>query len=240
MKKTVLITGASRGIGREAAREFYKNGYNVAINYNKSEEAAIELGKELEGSLLVRGDVSCEDDVKLMVDKVLEHFGRIDVLVNNAGISSFNLVGDISLDEWESLFKVNVTGTFLACKYASKHMVQNHSGCIINMASIWGISGSSCESCYSASKGAVIAFTKSLAKELGPSNIRVNAIAPGFIDTDMNKAISREDAKAFADETPLGKIGTPKDVADLTLFLADEKASFITGQIIGCDGGAII
>ena len=240
MKKTVLITGASRGIGAQIAREFHKNGYNVAINYNKSEEEAEKLSKELDGSFLIKGDVSCEEDVKRMVDSVLNKFGRIDVLVNNAGISSFSLVSDISLEEWENLFKVNVTGTFLMCKYASKQMVQNHSGCIINMASIWGISGSSCESCYSASKGAVIAFTKSLAKELGPSNIRVNAISPGFIDTDMNKAISKEDAKAFADETPLGKIGTPKDVADLTLFLADEKASFITGQIIGCDGGAII
>ncbi len=240
MKKTVLITGASRGIGAQMAREFHKNGYNVAINYNKSEEKAIELSKELEGSLLVRGDVACEDDVKRMIDKVLEHFGSIDVLVNNAGISSFNLVSDISLDEWENLFKVNVTGTFLACKYVSKHMVQNHSGCIINMASIWGISGSSCESAYSASKGAVIAFTKSLAKELGPSNIRVNAIAPGFIDTDMNKCISKEDTKAFTDETPLGRIGTPKDVADLAVFLAGEGSSFITGQIIACDGGAII
>lgn len=240
MKKTVIITGASRGIGAQIAREFHKNGYNVAINYNKSEEEAEKLSKELDGSFLIKGDVSCEEDVKRMVDSVLNKFGRIDVLVNNAGISSFNLVSDISLEEWENLFKVNVTGTFLMCKYASKQMVQNHSGCIINMASIWGISGSSCESCYSASKGAVIAFTKSLAKELGPSNIRVNAISPGFIDTDMNKCISKEDAKVFADETPLGRIGTPKDVANLTLFLADEKASFITGQIIGCDGGAII
>lgn len=240
MKKTVLITGASRGIGKEIAREFYKNGYNVAINYNKSEEAALELSKELEESLLVKADVSCEEDVKRMVESVLEHFGRIDVLVNNAGVSSFNLVGDISLDEWESLFKINVTGTFLACKYVSKNMVQNHSGCIINMASIWGVTGSSCESCYSASKGAVIAFTKALAKELGPSNIRVNAIAPGFIDTDMNKSISKEDTKAFIDETPLGRIGTPKDVASLAAFLAGEGASFITGQIIGCDGGAVI
>ena len=240
MKKTVLITGASRGIGRETARAFYKNGYNVVINYNNSENDALELTKELEGSLLVKGDVSCEDDVKQMIEKTIRHFGSIDVLVNNAGVSSYNLVSDISLDEWESLFKINVTGTFLACKYASKMMIQNHSGCIINMASIWGITGSSCESCYSASKGAVIAFTKSLAKELGPSNIRVNAIAPGFIDTDMNKGISKEDAKAFACETPLGRIGTVREVSDVAVFLASEGASFITGQIIGCDGGAVI
>lgn len=240
MKKTVLITGASRGIGAQIAREFYKNGYNVAINYNKSEEAAQKLAKELEGSLLVKGDVSREEDVKSVIDSVTEAFGSIDVLVNNAGVSSFNLVGDISLDEWESLFGVNVTGAFLATKYASKIMVKNHTGCIINITSIWGISGSSCESSYSASKGAVIAFTKSLAKELGPSNIRVNAIAPGFIDTDMNRCISKEDAQAFIDETPLGRIGTPEDVANLASFLADDKASFITGQIIGCDGGAVI
>lgn len=240
MKKTVLITGASRGIGAQIARKFHKNGYNVVINYNKSEEKAKNLSEELDGSLLIKGDISCEEDVIRMIDKTIEHFGKIDVLVNNAGVSSFNLVGDISLEEWENLFKINVTGTFLACKHASKHMVQNKSGCIINMASIWGLSGSSCESAYSASKGAVIAFTKSLAKELGPSNIRVNAISPGFIDTDMNKCISKEDARAFTDETPLERIGTTEDVAGLALFLAGDGASFITGQIIGCDGGAVI
>ena len=216
MKKTVLITGASCGIGAEIARKFYNKGYNVAINYNRSEEKAKELSKELKGSIIIKGDVSCEKDVCDMVKAVVAAFGRIDVLVNNAGISSFNLLTDISGEEWDKIFSV------------------------INISSIWGISGASCESCYSASKGAVISFTKSLAKELGPSGICVNSVAPGFIDTDMNKNISIEDKEAFKDETPLLKIGNKADVANAVLFLASEEADFITGQILTVDGGVII
>ncbi len=240
MAKTVLITGSSRGIGAAIAELFYKNGYNVAINYNNSEKEAVELFERLPGSLLLKGDVSVQEDAEKMVEKTVSHFGSIDVLVNNAGISSFNLLCDITLNEWEKLFSVNVTGTFLMSKYAAKHMIRQHHGKIINISSIWGISGASCESCYSASKGAVIAFTKALAKELGPSGISVNCIAPGFIDTDMNKNISPEDTQAFANETALGRIGTPLEVAKAALFLASENADFITGQILGVDGGAII
>ena len=240
MSKTVLITGSSRGIGAAIAELFYENGYNVAINYNKSEKEAKVLEEKLTGSLLLRGDVSLEEDVKKMVEQTVAHFGKIDVLINNAGISQTGLLQDVSLEEWEKLFSINVTGTFLMSKYAVKNMIANHSGKIINISSIWGISGASCESCYSASKGAVIAFTKALAKELGSSGITVNCVAPGFIDTDMNRNISSEDAQAFADETPLGRIGTPLEVAKTVLFLASDNASFITGQIIGCDGGAII
>lgn len=240
MKKTVLITGASRGIGAEIARTFYNKGYNVAINYNKSEDDAQKLEKELPGSILIKGDISDEEDVKKIVQNVISSFGRIDVLINNAGISSFNLLTDISVEEWDKIFSVNVKGTFLASKYTVKDMLHYHNGKIINIASIWGINGSSCESCYSASKGAVIAFTKALAKELGPSGICVNCIAPGFIDTEMNKNISEEDREAFKNETPLLEIGKKSDVANAALFLASDEAGFITGQILSVDGGVTI
>ena len=240
MSKTVFISGGSRGIGAAAARLFYKNGYNVAFNYNKSEEHAAALLRELPGSIALQGDISCEESVCAMIEKTIAHFGRLDVLINNAGVSFSSLVTDISLSEWEQLFSVNVTGTFLASKYAAKHMIKNHSGKIINTSSIWGVSGASCESCYSASKGAVIAFTKALAKELGPSGITVNCVAPGLIDTDMNSGLSPEDVRSFCEDTPLGKAGRAEDVAETLLFLASEGADFITGQILGCDGGAVI
>ncbi len=240
MSKTVLITGGSRGIGKSAAQLFYKNGYNVVINYNNSEKEALELSQKLSGSLAVKCDISNENDVKEMLQKVIAHFGKIDVVINNAGVSFSKLVTETTIADWESLFGVNVTGTFLVSKYAAEHMIKNHSGKIINVSSIWGVSGASCEACYSASKGAVISFTKALAKELGPSGITVNAVAPGFIDTDMNKNISPEDREAFREETPLGKIGTPEDVSNLLLFLASDGADFITGQVIGIDGGAIL
>lgn len=240
MSKTVFITGSSRGIGAATAKLFYNNGYNVVINYNNSETEALKLQKELQGSLILKGNVSKEKDVSEMIAKTVSHFGSVDVLVNNAGISVVNLLTDTTLEEWETLFSVNVTGTFLASKYAAKEMIKNHSGKIINISSIWGVSGACMESCYSASKGAVIAFTKALAKELGPSGISVNCVAPGFIDTDMNNDVEEADRKAFCDETPLGRIGTPEEVAKTILFLASDNASFITGQIIGVDGGVII
>lgn len=240
MSKTVFITGSSRGIGAAAAQIFYKNGYNVVINYNNSESDALALAELLPGSLVLKGNVSNEKDVQTMFEKAIAHFGKIDVLINNAGVSVYSLVTDTPLTEWERLFSVNVTGTFLASKYAARHMISNHSGKIINVSSIWGVSGAACESCYSASKGAVIAFTKALAKELGPSGITVNCVAPGFIDTDMNSDISPDDTKSFCDETPLGRIGTAEEVAKTMLFLASDDAGFITGQVIGCDGGAII
>ena len=240
MNKTVFITGGARGIGKALTELFYKNGYNVAVNYSNSEKEASALKEKLAGILILKGDVSKEDDVRIMIDNAVSHFGKIDVLINNAGVCMSSLVTDISEKEWDRIFDINVKGTFLCTKYASKNMIHNHSGTIINISSIWGISGASCESCYSASKGAVIAFTKAVAKELGLSGIRVNCIAPGFINTDMNKNISPEDRQAFADETPLGRIGTPNEVAETALFLASDKASFITGQIIGCDGGVII
>ncbi len=237
MTKTVFITGGARGIGRAVAECFCNNGYNVAINYNHSEKEALALKEMFPGMTLLQGDVSKESDVRRMIDGVVSQFGKIDVLVNNAGICFSSLVTDIELSDWERLFAVNVTGTFLCSKYAAKNMIQKHSGNIINISSIWGVGGASCESCYSASKGAVISFTKALAKELGPSGIRVNSVSPGFIDTDMNKNVSEEDTRAFADDTALCRIGSAQEVAKTVLFLASDEASFITGQILGCDGG---
>ena len=207
---------------------------------NKSEKKAELLSKELPGSLLIKADVSKEKDVQEMIEKTISHFGKIDVLINNAGISIVKLLSDTTLADWENLFSVNVTGVFLTSKYVAKHMISNHSGKIINISSIWGISGASCESCYSASKGAIIAFTKALAKELGPSGITVNCVTPGFIDTDMNSDVSPEDRETFCEATPLGRVGTSKEVANTLLFLASENADFITGQVLGCDGGAVI
>lgn len=240
MSKTVFITGSSRGIGAAIAKAFHQSGYNIVINYNRSEKEAIAISGSLSGSLLLKGDVSKEADVKEMIEKTVSHFGSIDVLVNNAGVSVVNLLTDTTIEEWERLFSINVTGTFLASKYAAKEMIKNHSGKIINISSIWGVSGASMESCYSASKGAVIAFTKALAKELGPSGITVNCVAPGFIDTDMNSDVTENDRALFCEETPLGRIGTTEEVAKTVLFLASDNASFITGQILGVDGGVIV
>ena len=240
MSKTVFVSGGARGIGRAIAELFYEKGYNVAVNYNSSEKEALSMKEKMPGILILKGDVASESDVKNMIESAIAHFGRIDVFVNNAGICIPSLITDMSLSDWEKVFSVNVTGTFLCSKYAAKNMISNHSGSIINISSIWGVSGACMESCYSASKGAVISFTKALAKELGPSGVRVNCVSPGYIDTDMNKDIAEEDKVAFADETPLGRTGTPSEVAKTVLFLASDDASFITGQVLGCDGGVIV
>lgn len=240
MNKTVFITGGSRGIGAAAVRLFHSRGYRTAFSFKDSADKAEQLKAELCGVFPVRGDVSSEDDVKRMISEVTSHFGKIDILVNNAGISSFGLVTDITSAEWKKIFDVNVYGTFLAVKYVLPQMISRKCGKIINISSMWGRCGASCESCYSASKGAVIAFTKSLAKELGPSGINVNCVAPGFIDTDMNKNIAPEDAASFCAETPLERLGSTEEAAESIFFLASERADFITGQIISPDGGAVI
>ncbi len=240
MKKTVLITGGAVGIGAAAARAFYDAGYSVAINYNSSEKEAFALSKELGGAYIYKADVSDEAAVSAMVSDVCGAYGTIDVLINNAGICKTDFVDAMPLSQWEQVFAVNVRGTFLCTKHTVPIMIRKKSGCIINISSIWGISGAAMESCYSASKGAVTAFTKACAKELGPSNIRVNAIAPGFIDTKMNSAVNEAARAAFCEETPLGRIGTPKEAASLALYLASSEAAFITGQVIACDGGYTI
>lgn len=244
MGRTVLITGASRGIGRAAALLFAGQGYNVVVNYRASRAQAEELCAQIEkkgGSALALGaDVSDRAAVEAMVEAAIGHFGRIDVLVNNAGIAGQQLFTDITEAEWDRMFAVDVKGMFHCCKAVLPGMIHRKEGQIVNVSSIWGITGASCEVHYSAAKAAVIGLTKALAKELGPSNIRVNCVAPGVIDTEMNAALAQEDRSALADETPLSRIGSPEEAAQAILFLAGEQSSFITGQILSPNGGFVI
>ena len=238
--KTVVVTGASKGIGRAVAKEFANNGYNVVICYNKSISDAQQLLNEVSQTtraIAVKVDVSNEDDVKNMVEITKKTFGNIDVLVNCAGVSDTRLLIDSTKDDYDFVFDTNMRGTYNTCKLVGREMLSNQSGKIINISSIWGLRGGSCESVYSASKGAIIAFTKALAKELGPNGINVNAVAPGFIQTDMTKNVTEEIRQEIMDNSALGRLGTPEDVAGVVSFLASEKSNFITGQVIGVDGG---
>jgi 3-oxoacyl-[acyl-carrier protein] reductase len=237
--KTLLINGASKGIGAEMVRLFSKNDYNVAFTYKKSDKEAAELAKEL-NALAIKADSANEADVISAVKQTIDTFGSIDVLINNAAISSFSLFTDISAQEWKNIFDINVHGAFYYTREASREMIKKKHGRIINISSIWGVSGASCEVHYSATKAALIGMTKALAKELGPSGITVNCIAPGVIDTEMNSKLSADDIRSLIDETPMCRIGSTSDVANAALFLADDKASFITGQVLTVDGGFIV
>ena len=244
MKKTVLITGASHGIGKATAILFAKHNYNVIINYNTSEDEAkkieVDLIKQGANALAIKADVSRQDEVKEMFGVINDTFGDIHVLINNAGISSQKLFTDVAEEEWDKIFDVNIKGIFNCTQFALKSMIKNHFGKIINISSIWGLTGASCEVVYSATKAAVIGFTKALAKEVGPCNINVNAVAPGVIDTQMNKNISVEIMCDLKEQTPLGVIGTCEDVAQTILFLASDNSKFITGQVISPNGGIVI
>ena len=242
--KTVLITGASRGIGRAAALEFAKNGYNVAINYksskNKAEELCGEIKKMGVSAEIFCADVSNNQETEEMVEKVIETFGGIEVLVNNAGIApKQGLFTDFSEDTAKSVFGVNVFGTMNCTRAVIPQMVRKKSGKIINVSSIWGVCGGSCEVLYSSSKSAIIGFTKALAKELAPSGVNVNCVAPGFVDTDMNSHLTEDEKNEFCEEIPLGRAGTPEEIAKVIYFLASEGATYITGQTIVADGGLI-
>lgn len=244
MKNTIVVTGASCGIGRAIATAFAKEGNRVVINYSRSEDKAKELELTLRKQgyevLAVQADIRQRDEVLAMMELVHQAFGTIDVLINNAGIAQQKLFTDITEEEWDNMFNVNIKGMFHCTQAVLPEMIRQHSGKIINVSSMWGLSGASCEVHYSASKAAVIGFTKALAKEVGPSNIHVNCIAPGVIDTDMNAALDDETMLQLKEETPLGRIGTAEDIANLTLFLASDKSSFITGQTITADGGMIL
>ena len=243
-KKTVLITGASRGIGRAIARLFAINNYNVVINYNKSEHEAKELYEELSEKgysvRIFKADVSDISEANSLVNYCIGQFEKIDVLINNAGISKNNLFTDISYEEWHEVMNVNLNSVFYVTKKALQYMIPEMNGKIINISSIWGIAGGSYEVHYSASKAAIIGMTKALAKELGPSNINVNCIAPGVIKTDMLNNINEDTIDMLRDETPLMRLGTPEDIARCALFLASEGGDFITGQVISPNGGFVI
>ena len=242
--KYALITGASGGIGTATARAFAQAGYGVAIHAHRSVDKLHALAQELSALsvpvLEVCADLSDPVQAKTMVDNVLEKFCQLDILVCCSGLSHVGLVTDIDPQQWKTLFGVNVDGMHYCCQAVLPHMVHRKEGCILTVSSMWGQVGASCEVAYSATKGAVIAYTKALAQEVGPSNIRVNCIAPGVIATEMNAHLSPEDLEALADETPLGRIGTPEECASCALFLASEGASFVTGQVLAPNGGLVI
>jgi 3-oxoacyl-[acyl-carrier protein] reductase len=233
--KTALITGGSRGIGAACARELARQGCRVVINYVNSREKAEALAAEL-GGIAVQADVSD----RAQAERMFQTVGDVDILVNNAGIARQELFTDISPETWRRIFAVNVDGAFNCCQLALPHMIHEKRGKIINISSMWGITGGSCETAYSASKAAIIGLTKALAKELGPSGIQVNCVAPGVIDTDMNNNLTAEDMEALRQETPAGRIGAPEDVAAAVAFLASAGGDFITGQVISVDGGMVI
>ncbi len=244
MKNTVLITGSSRGIGRATAKKYASEGYNIIINYNESKEEALSLLEELISSgtnaIAIKADVSNREQVEKMFEEAYEKFGRIDVLVNNAGIADMTLFTDITEKQWKRIFDVNVNGMFNCCQCVLPKMISEKQGRIINISSIWGLVGASCETHYSATKGAIISFTKALAKELGPSNILVNAIAPGAVDTDMIAGVSEEIREKIKYETPLEVIAKPEEIANVVYFLSTEGAKLITGQVINPSGGFVI
>lgn len=240
MKQTVLITGASRGIGAAAARLFAAQGYRVAICCHTQMEKAEELAASLPDAAAFTADVAKETDVVRMVDAVHSRFGEIHVLINNAGIAMQKMFTDTTAADWNRIFDVNVTGIFYACRAVLPEMIRRKSGRIVNVSSMWGVTGASCEVAYSASKAAVIGLTKALAKEVGLSGITVNCVAPGVIDTEMNANLSAEDRAVLCDETPLARIGTAQEAAQAILFLASDRASFVTGQVLGVNGGIVI
>ncbi len=239
MKKTIIVTGASRGIGAAIVNLLAGEDYNIILNYNKSEEIAKKMKQEFTEKgysvEIYKADVSQREQVKGLVKFTIEKFGKIDILINNAGISQTRLFTDITDEDWNNMLNVNLNSVFYITQEVVPYMIHEKNGCIINISSIWGSVGASCEVHYSVSKAGVDAMTKSLAKELGPSNIRVNSIAPGIIDTDMNKYLSDEELANIEEEIPLGKIGNPEAIAKCVKWLIEDE--YTTGQIIGINGG---
>jgi len=242
--KTAVITGASRGIGAAIAVSFAKSGFKVVINYNKSEERARSLCKILNDTypteaVCIKADVSTPEGAKKLISESVSAFGDIDVLVNNAGIAQQKLFTDITDEDWQAMIATNLSSVFYLCREATPFMVSKKSGSIVNISSIWGQEGGSCEVHYSAAKAGVIGLTKALSKELAPSGITVNCVCPGVIKTDMLSSLTEDDLKALAEETPVGRLGTPKDVADAVFYLAT-SSGFVTGQVLGVNGGLYV
>lgn len=244
MEKIALVTGSSRGIGRAIATQLAHEGYAVCINYRVRRDCADDLVAKLQAdgcrAMAVQADVSDRAQVNAMVHQVEETFGPVSVLVNNAGVAGQALFQEITDELWHRYFGVNVDGAFHAIQAVLPHMLHAHEGCIVNISSIWGQRGASCEVTYSCTKAALIGMTRSLAAELAPTHIRVNCVAPGVIKTDMLNALPPEVLPQLAQETPMGRLGTPEDIAQAVSFLVDSRADFITGQVLTADGGFIL
>lgn len=244
--KTVLVTGSSRGIGKAIAIKYAKKGYNVIINCKTNKDLLLQVKKEIEGfqisfqtkCLAFMGDVGNYVTCELLFKEIRKNFGPLDILVNNAGISHIGLFTDMTPEEWNQIVQNNLTSVFNCCHLAVPDMVRDQKGKIVNISSVWGVAGASCEVAYSATKGGINAFTRALAKELAPSNIQVNAIACGAIDTEMNHFLSNEDLLQLMDEIPAGRLGRAEEVADL-IYSVTHKNEYLTGQIIQLDGGWI-
>lgn len=243
--KTAVVTGASRGIGAACAVALAKSGYNVILGYKANKERAEQLAEVLISgygiaAIAQKADVSLSSEADALIETAYRNFGRVDVLVNNAGIAGFKLFTEITDEEWNEMIGTNLTGVFNCSRAAARYMINQKSGSIVNISSMWGQVGASCEVHYSASKAGVIGLTQALAKELAPSNVRVNCICPGVIKTDMLSEIDEETIASLVEETPLGRLGTPKDIADSVAFLCSDRAEFITGQVLGVNGGFVI
>ena len=238
--RRVLISGGDRGIGAAAARAFAAAGYQVAVLYYQNAAAAAALEQQLPGCIAIQCDVASRASCELAFHAVEQAMGRVDVLVCNAGIAQQKLFTDITPEEWQRMLDVNLSGAFHLCQLALPGMIRRKQGRILTVSSMWGQTGGSCEVHYSAAKAGLIGLTKALAKEEGPSGITVNCVAPGVIETDMMAAFTAEDKAALAEETPVGRLGTPEEVAKLLVFLASEDAGYITGQVFGVNGGLVI
>ncbi|MCD8005039.1 MAG: 3-oxoacyl-ACP reductase FabG [Oscillospiraceae bacterium] len=236
--KTVFITGSGRGIGAACAETFAAGGWRVALHCNTSLAQAKALGERLRGPVF-QADLSRPGQADAVVDAAIKELGHLDALVCNAGVSYFGLLQDMDDADWRRVMGVNLDGVFYCCRRAIPHFVRQGGGRIVTVSSMWGRAGASCEAAYSASKAGVIGLTRALAKELGLSGVTVNCVAPGVIDTDMNRRLTEDDRRALAEQTPLGRLGTPEEVAAAVYFLCSSQAGFITGQILGVDGGFV-
>ena len=243
-KKVVFVTGASRGIGKEVALKYAENGYNVVINYASDKTDVESLKKEFEEknveTIIEKADVTNSNQIEELVKKAIEKFGKIDVLVNNAGITKDNLLMRMSEEEFDKVIEVNLKGTYIVTKAVTKYMMKKRNGSIINLSSVVGVAGNAGQTNYSASKAGIIGFTKSVAKELASRNIRANAVAPGFIETDMTAVLPDTVKENIHNQIPLKRMGTAKEVANLIYFLGSEESSYITGQVINIDGGMVM